>query len=80
MKNYKNKKSGFIKTVLIIVAALVLLKYIYDFDIVGLLAEGKFRMVLDKIYQVGSYGWNEFREVLMKIINYVLETIKKIFN
>lgn len=79
MKNDKNKKSGFIKTVLIIVAALVLLKYIYDFDIVGLLAEGKFRMVLDKIYQIGSYGWNEFREVLMKIINYVLETIKKIF-
>lgn len=44
-----NKNKGFIRTVILIVAALVLIKYIYDIDVVGFLTEGKFREFLDKI-------------------------------
>ena len=76
----KENKKGFIKMILIIVGALVLLKYIYDFDVINLLVEGKFRIVLDKTYQIGSYGWNEFRDIIIKVFKYIIELVKKIFN
>ncbi len=76
----KNNNKGFIKTILAIVGALVLLKYAYDFDIIGLLAEGKFKIVLDKIYEIGLYGWNHFRDILTEGLHYLLDLIKKIFS
>jgi hypothetical protein len=63
----KNKK-GFIKTVIIIVVALVLLKYIYNIDVVGFLTQGRFKELLDQFYGLGVKGWNYFIELIKNFI------------
>ena len=78
--NYKNNKQGFIKIILVVVVSLVLLKYIFDFDIVGLLSEGKFRVVLDKIYELGTYGWTKYKDVLIKTFQFVFGLVKNLLN
>lgn len=80
MKDKNNKQKGFIKIILIVVGSLVLLKYIFDFDIVGLLAEGKFKIVLDKIYELGSYGWNKYKDILIKTFEFIFELVKKLID
>ncbi len=78
--NNGNKENGFVKIILMVVAALVLLKYTFDFDIVGLLSEGKFKIVLDKIYELGTYGWNKYKDVLIKTFEFVFGFIKNLLN
>jgi hypothetical protein len=57
MKNLKhNQRGGAIKTIIFVVAALVLLKYLYQFDVIGDLSQGKFKYVLDKFYAFGQAG------------------------
>ena len=46
---------------MIIVGALVVLKYAYDIDVVEFLTTGNFRKVLDKFYNLGSAGWEKYR-------------------
>ncbi|MEK7116579.1 MAG: hypothetical protein AAB837_00235 [Patescibacteria group bacterium] len=79
MKN-RNQKGGFIKIIIIIVGALVLLKYIYNIDVVGFLTQGKFREFLDQIYSLGAKGWQKYSDVIIKIWNYCLNFIKNIFS
>jgi hypothetical protein len=76
MKNFSNKR-GFVKAVILIIAGLVLLKYIYDIDIVGFLTTGKFREFLDKGYQLASEGWEKYRETILRVWNYAIALIKK---
>lgn len=41
------KKKGFIQTIILIVGALVALKYFFDFDLIDLLTQGRFRDAWD---------------------------------
>lgn len=72
------KNGGFIQIILIILGALVVLKYVYDIDIVGYLTEGWFRKVLDKIYGLASQGWEKYRDVIIGTWNFVVGLIKKL--
>lgn len=80
MTKFSNKKRGFIKITIIIVGALVLLKYIYDVDVVGFLTQGKFRELLDQFYELGTKGWEKYSGVIIKVWNYCLNFIKNIFS
>lgn len=73
-----NKKKGFIKTTLIVIAALVLLKYAYDFDVISLLSNGKFRILLDKFYEFGKSGWGSYSEAIIKIWEFTVKILKLI--
>jgi hypothetical protein len=85
MKNFKNnrglvrmpKSGGFIKMILVVVIALVLIKYVFDIDVVGYLTTGKFKDWLDKLYNLASNGWRDYIDVLVKAWNYFIEVIKK---
>jgi len=78
MRYKKNKKSGLVTIILIIIAALVLLKYVYDIDIVGFLTQGRFKELLDQFYNLGSKGWEKYSDVLIKGWNYIIELAKNI--
>ena len=70
------KQNGFVKTVILIIAGLVLLKYLYDVDIVGYLTEGRFREILDKIYAYSSAAWAKYGEMIAGIWNYIVSWFK----
>jgi hypothetical protein len=78
MKNKNGNNGGFIKMTLIIVAALVLLKYAYDIDVVGFLTQGRFKELLDQFYALGAKGWTMYKDVIIKVWSYVLEFIKNL--
>ncbi len=79
-----SSQKGFIRATLLVVGALVILKYAYDIDVVGFLTTGNFRNWLDKFYNLGQMGWEKHREVVMSVWSYVWVFIKsalsKIFN
>jgi hypothetical protein len=77
MKN-KNSKRGFIQMILLVVGALVLLKYAYNVDVVGFLTTGKFREWLDKLYGIASVGWQKYDTLIIKIWNYIIELAKNL--
>jgi hypothetical protein len=80
-KNLKNgglpTQSGFIKMILIVIAALVLLKYIYDIDVVGYLTTGKFKDWLDKLYKMANQGWDGYKDAFLKAWDYFINISKK---
>ena len=77
----KNKDGGgFIKITLIIVAALVILKYAYDIDVVGFLTQGTPKTFLDWLYRFGDNSWERYRDIIAEVWNYILGLIKKIFD
>ncbi len=80
MKKPNNKESGFISIILIIVVCLVLLKYIYDIDIVKTLTTGKFREVLDYVYSWGQEGWDKYRDIIIIGWNYAVELIQELLS
>jgi hypothetical protein len=80
MKILKNNERGFIQVILLVVGTLVLLKYIYNVDVVGFLTTGKFKEWLDKLYSVATLGWEKYNAVIIKVWNYILITVKNIFN
>jgi len=64
--------------ILIILVALVLLKYIYDIDVVGFLTQGKFKDLLDQFYGLGAKGWDKYSEIIIKVWNYIFEFVKNL--
>lgn len=79
--HYKShNKTGFIKTVLLVIAALVLLKYAYDFDIIYLLSTGKFKIVLDKFYSFGKAGWGSYSEAILKVWEFITSVFWQVIN
>lgn len=77
MKKFSNKNTGFIQIVLIVVGALVLLKYVYDIDVIGFLTQGRFKELLDKFYALGSKGWEKYSYGILKVWNYIIDLAKK---
>lgn len=77
--NYRQKK-GFIRTTLIIVGALVILKYTYGIDVVEFLTTGNFRKVLDKFYEFGQTGWQKYEVIIRGVWKYLSDIIKNIFS
>jgi hypothetical protein len=71
-----NTERGFIKMIIIIIAALVLLKYVYKVDIIGFLTQGRFKELLDQFYSLASQGWQKYSEIILKIWNFVIDTVK----
>lgn len=78
MKNKNN--GGFIKMTLIIVAALVILKYAYDIDVVGFLTQGRFKELLDQFYNLGSKGWAKYSEFLIKAWDFCSNLAKNLID
>jgi hypothetical protein len=76
--NFKKNcnRRGFIQVVLIVVGALVLLKYVYNIDVVGFLTQGRFKELLDQFYSLGTKGWERYRDVIVKVWNYIAEYFK----
>ena len=72
MKNFKNNR-GFIKIILLVIASLVLLKYVYNIDVVGLLTSGKPKELLDQFYSLGVKGWSKYYGIIIKVWNYAFE-------
>jgi hypothetical protein len=84
MKNRNQKRgltaqAGFIQLILLVVGALVLLKYIYHVDVVGFLTTGKSKELLDQFYDLGNKGWEKYYDTVVKVWNYIVEIIKKIY-
>lgn len=80
MKNHKYNQSGFIKTIIIVLVALVLLKYAYNLDVVAFLTEGRFKELLDRFYELGSKGWLNYKELILKVWNFAISTIKALID
>ncbi|MEK7668980.1 MAG: hypothetical protein AAB350_00095 [Patescibacteria group bacterium] len=81
MKNKKiksPKKTGFIQIIIIIIGALVLLKYVYNIDVVGFLTQGRFKELLDQFYSLGSQGWEKYNGAIIRVWNYVSEFAKNL--
>lgn len=74
----KRKNGGFIQIMIIVIAALVLLKYVYDVDVIGFLTQGRFKELLDRFYDLGSKGWSKYSETIIKVWNYFIEFAKNI--
>lgn len=66
--------------IIIVVGALVLLKYVYNIDVIGFLTQGRFRELLDQFYILGAKGWTKYSEVIIKVWNYCLSFVKNIFS
>ena len=77
-KNFNNDR-GFIKMILLIVAGLVLLKYIYNIDVVGFLTKGKSRELLDQFYEFASKGWEKYSDIILKVWNYSIDFGKNLY-
>ncbi|OHA86397.1 MAG: hypothetical protein A2726_02675 [Candidatus Zambryskibacteria bacterium RIFCSPHIGHO2_01_FULL_35_32] len=77
--NSPKKKAGFIQIILIVIIALVLLKYLYDVDVVDFLTKGRFKEFLDQFYSLGSKGWQKYSDTLIKVWKYIFEFVKNIF-
>jgi hypothetical protein len=79
MTKFSNKKAGFVKIVLLVVAALVILKYLYDIDIIGSLTQGRFReLLLDKFYKLAVEGWDKYKDTILRVKDYIIEFAKNI--
>ncbi len=78
--NFKKNSGGrgFIKITIIIVGALVVLKYVYNVDIIGFLTQGRSKELLDQLYSLGAKGWEKYSDVIIKVWNYSLGFIKNL--
>lgn len=79
-KNFKNNRGGFIQITLVIIAALVLLKYVYDIDVVGFLTQGRFKELLDQFYELGTKGWAKYSDTIIRAWNYILGLAKDLLD
>lgn len=71
----RDNQNGFIKSILVIVGALVLLKYTYKLDVIGFLTDGKFKELLNKFYELGKFGWDKY----YYLIEIIYQKIRAIF-
>lgn len=69
---------GFISMIVIIIGALVLLKYVYNIDVIGFLTQGRFKELLDQFYSLGSAGWSRYQDIIIKLWNFISEFAKNI--
>lgn len=78
--NFKKngKGTGFIQIILVVVGALVLLKYVYDIDVVGFLTAGRFKEILDQFYSLADKGWQKYSDTIIKVWDYFVTFIKKL--
>lgn len=75
-KILKKQESGFIKSIILILGALIVLKYIYSIDVVGFLTTGKFKIFLDTFYKFGYEAWIKYREVVIEISKKIIYLVK----
>jgi hypothetical protein len=76
----KTDNKGFIQITFIIVGTLVVLKYAYNIDVIEFLTTGKFRAILDKIYNFGLNGWEKYQDIILEIWNYSKIFIKNLWS
>jgi hypothetical protein len=80
MTKFSNKNRGFVKIVIVIVGALVLLKYIYDIDVIGFLTQGRFKELLDQFYNLGTEGWEKYGNAVITVWNYIIDLAKNLID
>ncbi len=66
--------------VVVVVGTLVLLKYIYNIDVIGFLTQGRFRELLDQFYSLGAKGWARYSGAIIRTWGYIFEFVKNILN
>lgn len=71
----KSDNKGFIRNIILIVGALVALKYFFHFDVVDLIAEGKFGEVW---VWIKVNVWQKF--ILDILWSHTIDFFKKLFN
>ena len=80
-KKILNKRgSGFIQIALLIVIALVILKYVYDIDVVGFLTTGKPKEWLDWLFELWSKVLDKIGPWVLKGWSYVFDWIKNLLD
>ncbi len=73
-KNIKNR--GFIKTIILVIVSLVIIKYVYDINVIDIFTTGKFRIWLDNFYNFSSNIWQKYGSLIKKLFSYILDKIK----
>jgi len=73
----KGTQAGFISMIIIIIGALVLLKYVYDIDVVNSLIKGNFKDLANQLYELIINWWKEYGDAAIKIWNNCLDFIKE---
>lgn len=79
MKKF-SKNRGFIKMIILVVAALVLIKYTFDIDVVGFFTTGKPKLWLDKAYDLATTGWQKYKDFIVAVWNYSFEFGKNLWD
>lgn len=79
IQTHKNSK-GFIQIILAVVVTLVLIKYLYNIDVIGFLTTGKPREWLDWVYSLSSQIWSKYGDTLIKAWNYVFKFLKDLLD
>jgi hypothetical protein len=77
-KNKNLKRRGFIQIILLVVGALVLLKYVYNMDIVGYLTQGRPKELLDQFYSLAARGWTKYDSTAIEIWDYLTNFAKNL--
>lgn len=78
MKKKLNER-GIIKNIILVIIGLVLVKYIFDIDLIGLLTTGQAKIWLDKLYELARQGSTKYGELALKMWDYLIELIKNLF-
>jgi len=68
----KNRKRGFIQIILVVVGALVVLKYVYKVDVVGFLTTGKPKELLDQLYSLAARTWTKYDSSIIDGWDYLI--------
>lgn len=74
----KSNQGGFIQIALLVLVALIILKYAYSIDVVGFFTTGTFKEILDKVYAWGLKGWSKYSDVIIAIWNFAINLIKEL--
>lgn len=73
-------QAGFIRAIILVVGALVLLKYVFDIDVIGSLTQGRFKELWSKLYELGLKGWEKYGHVVIKAWDYLWGVVKNLLD
>jgi hypothetical protein len=72
----KATNAGFVKKILLIIAALVLLKYLFDFNILEFLKSPKVAAIIEWFGDFFGYIW---RQYLSPVLGWLIDLISEFF-
>ncbi len=73
MKKIRINKKGFIKTIVLIIVALALAKFVFDFDILEFIKTPKVQETLNYVWQIVVIVWQDY---IVRPVIYVWDFVK----